>query len=79
VGGLDVGRVHVLGQLQNLKRLRWVIPKDSYVECMGTGDLTRQVVEIFTQMGKELESVMVELVPYNIWDGTLIEDSEYGE
>jgi hypothetical protein len=46
---------------------------------MGTGDLTRQVVEIFTQMGKELESVIVELVPYNIWDGTLIEDSEYGE
>jgi hypothetical protein len=27
-GGLDVRRVHVLGQLQNLKRLRWVIAED---------------------------------------------------
>jgi hypothetical protein len=43
---------------------------------MGTGDLASQVV---AQMGKELESVIVEFVYHDSSDGTLIEDSEYEE
>jgi hypothetical protein len=78
-GGLDVGKVHVLCQLQNLKRLRWFIAEDRYVKCMGIGDLGNQVVGMFNQMGKELESVVVEFIYYDISDGTLIEDSEYEE
>lgn len=71
---MDVRRVHVLGQLQNLKRLRWVIAENRYAGCMGTGDLASQVV---AQIGKELESVIVAFVYLDISDGTLIEDSEY--
>jgi hypothetical protein len=62
-----------------LKRLRWVVAEDRYAKCMGTGDLGNQVVGMFHQMGKELESVIVEFVAYDIRDGTLIEDSEYEE
>lgn len=62
-GGLDVGGVHILGQLQKLKRLRWVISEDRYVKGKGSQDLTSQVVEVFTQIGKEMESVKVEIVP----------------
>jgi hypothetical protein len=78
-GGLDVERVHVLGQLQNLKRLRWVISEDRYVKGKGSQDLTSQVFEVFTQIGKQMESVKVEIVSYKIANGKGINpDSDDG-
>jgi F-box domain len=64
-GGLDMNGVHVLGRLQNLKKLRWIVSEDRYVKGMGSGDLTSQVVEIFTPMGKKVDSVIIEIAPYD--------------
>jgi hypothetical protein len=67
--GLDVERVHVLGQLQNLKRLDWVIPEDRYSKGTKSQDLTGDVVGIFRKMGKDVDSVTVEIVRWNMRDG----------
>lgn len=64
-GGLDINGLHVLGGLQSLKKLKWIISEDRYVKGMGSGDVTTQVVEIFTRMGKKVDSVIIEIVPYD--------------
>jgi hypothetical protein len=72
-GGFDIEGVHVLGELQNLKRLRWVISKDRYSrKGKGSQDLTSQVIDRFRRMGKEVDSVTIEVIPYRISDGEFV-------
>jgi hypothetical protein len=72
-GGFDIERIHVLGQLPNLRRLEWIIradlewivPEEQYEKCMGDQDLTSRVIEIFTRMGKEMESMTIKVEDLN--------------
>lgn len=78
-GGLDVEKVHVLGYLRNLKRLKWIISADRYVKGMGSQDLTSQVIERFRRMDKEVGSVTIKIVNYDILDGILNDPESDGD
>jgi hypothetical protein len=78
-GGLDVEKVHVLGYLRNLKRLKWIISDDRYVKGMASQDLTSQVIERFRRMDKEVGSVTIKIVNYDILDGILNDPESDGD
>jgi hypothetical protein len=72
-GGFDIGRIHVLGRLPNLRRLKWIvcedltaiISEDRYEKCVGSQDITSRDItsrafEIFARIGKHVESVKIE-------------------
>jgi hypothetical protein len=60
-GGLDLGRIHILGQLPNLRRLRWFPGTDKCITGVGSRDPTRQVVEVFERMDRKLELVDIKV------------------
>lgn len=47
-GGFDIGRIHVLGRLPNLRPLKWIVSEeldwlvseDRYEKCVGSQDIT---------------------------------------
>jgi hypothetical protein len=49
--------------------LDWVIPEDRYSKGTKSQDLTGDVVGIFRKMGKDVDSVTVEIVGWNMRDG----------
>lgn len=61
VGGLDLERIHILGQLPNLRRLRWFPGADKFINGVGSQDPTRQVVEVFERMDRKLELVDIKV------------------
>jgi hypothetical protein len=65
--GLDLERApHLLSRLENLKRLRWVIPSERYIQGMKEGqDLNDLFRNVFQAQGKEVD-VKVEVIEWDV-------------
>jgi hypothetical protein len=65
-GGFDLEKIRILGQLQNLRRLRWIVREDQYPKGVGPQDITSQVLDLLAKMGKKMELVEIVKGPRSI-------------